>query len=121
MKTALEKINEAFRNWLEPDGETVIYNRSYLLEKIYQIAKENSQPFSPELITELFDGWEYQKEHEILINGRVVIELLYESEPRYNSVIINDEGFVMTAPMLRTLDEFITLCQQTEIELKERG
>jgi hypothetical protein len=80
-----------------------------------------SQKFTPELITETFDGWEYQKEDEVLINGRIVIELFYESEPRYNSVIINDEGFVMAAPMPRTLDEFITLCQQTGIELKERG
>ena len=145
MQTALEKINEAIYNWFKSDAKSV-HDNLYLIEKINEIAKENTRPFSPELIVKMFEGWEYQKEHEILINGRVVIELFYETKQHfpytkkylditgkidvisggtppcqpYNSVIINDEGFVIAAPMPRTLDEFVTLCQQTEIELKER-
>ena len=110
MKTALEKIKQIM------DG------RAMALTAINEVIKEHNQPFSPELITELFDGWEYNKELEFLQEPYqdVMIELYYYNNKGNDSVTISKDYEDHDAPMPRTLDEFIILIQQTtEIELKE--
>ena len=76
-----------------------------------------SQPFKPELITELFAGWEFvtiniRKQYQNYIEKDVLIIIAF-NEYQY---VIN--GVAYHIP--RTLDEFITDFKRAGIELKWR-
>ena len=100
------------------------------LKRFYQDAREfYSQPFKPELITELFEGWEYDGilEENILNKDGSIIETINFrnfSTNEYNDdisiyeekgyILIEGTGFIIPI----TLDDFIRDCQRIGLELK---
>lgn len=81
-----------------------------------------SQPFRPELITELFEGWWYDKAKEKYLsnyedNGKtsyLYLNICFET----NYASYNICGIVLPFP--RTLDDFITDCERAGIQLEWR-
>jgi hypothetical protein len=95
----------------------------------YKVANDNgmclydfySQPFKPELITELFEGFIYltnklNKEH-IIIEGRGADDDTVQFYPESDSYTIGEIQFQV---LPRTLDDFINDCQRAGIELTWR-
>ena len=71
-----------------------------------------SQEFKPELITELFEGWELS-EDGVYYNGDIFID--YDCNGDGLNICYSGVSIV---PMPRTLDDFITDCQRAGIELE---
>ena len=99
---------------------------SYLIEVLENDMNFYSQPFKPELITELFGGWKYDgllftnKNYEIQFTKYQLMEILgYYSDDDCGIINgVNENGKLFYEVIIpRTLDEFITDCQRAGIEL----
>jgi hypothetical protein len=94
-------------------------------------AKKVSQPFTPQLITELFEGWEYDGvlKDEIGDGEGGLIETRYFDNWHFNGFnddisIYKEQNMIqyglMPFPIPCVLDSFITDCQRAGIELQWR-
>ena len=105
IKTIPNTIIEKFRKWRA--WLRGIYGEHHTLEEFY------SQPFKPELITELFEGWKvtgttyYPKER-----FNVVFD-----DPIYYKIFDFSEGYDYLIMLPRTLDDFIRDCERAGVEL----
>jgi hypothetical protein len=93
------------------------YGRYFFVNKILSIKSFYSQPFKPELITELFAGWEFvtinsRKQYQNYIEKDVLIIIAF-NEYQY---VIN--GVAYHIP--RTLNDFINDASRAGIELQWR-
>jgi len=103
-----ESILSQFIKWDEDsDGE-------------WDILKFYSQPFKPEMIIELFQGWHIDYDEGVWQNKKYPEKAI--------EFIINDDDsewmlidYLTSIRKPRTLDEFITDCQRAGIELEWRG
>ena len=83
---------------------------------LYQVGDFYSQPFKPEMITELFEGWEsYFSGTNFQDNGKheinILPELLFYGIKKY----LASDSFDHSYP--ETLNDFIRDCQRAGIEL----
>ena len=78
-----------------------------------------SQPFKPELITELFEGWEeYTGIHDLYYNNYKSQEVRFNKNNKHLYDIYQDSlSRCVTFYKPRTLDDFITDCQRAGIQL----
>jgi len=106
--------------------------RDFLLHKLKIKGFEDfmgfyCQSFKPELITELFDGWEKEEERQtpfgyvydyVAANTLIHIRMITDYRGRRPTMIRyyseSNAGFYFP----RTLDDFITDCQRAGIELE---
>lgn len=72
------------------------------------------QPFKPELITELFEGW--NKDDDVYEHGDIFID--YDCNADGLNMCFSGIS-VVSIP--RTLDEFISDCKRAGIELEAKG
>ena len=83
----------------------------------WDILKFYSQPFKPELITELFEGWE-TKDFSLYKNDNSHRDIRFNDGITYNFELndfIEENNYYP-----RTLDDFINDCQRAGIELEWR-
>lgn len=96
-------------------------------QRCRETAEFYSQPFKPELITELFWGWEYVDSYRPLYKGyRKKIGADYNGGKFYDfytpvdtarSYIQASNGFEYSTMQCKTLNDFISDCQRAGIEL----
>lgn len=93
----------------------------YMLEVIKRDAEHYSQPFKPELITGLFEGWELALPHHKLwkdyTNNKFLISIRHDNN-LISYYISSLNNWLFRPP--NTLDDFITDCQRAGIELEWR-
>ena len=76
-----------------------------------------SQPFKPELITELFEGWEFDKRSLTAFRNSVDTETVeFDVNGKMKIHQLSTDVF----PYPRTLDDFINDCKRAGIELEWR-
>lgn len=118
----LEMINDnddyhfEFLKFMESKGFSIIGNQYYK-----GVAKFYSQPFKPELITELFEGWVTDATDEseypyanYWYDSSSIISAEFGEYFDNNLYLLNQE-LILCKP--RTLDDFINDCQRAGIEL----
>lgn len=122
----LEMINDnddyhfEFLKFMESKGFSIIGNQYYK-----GVAKFYSQPFKPELITELFEGWEKSKDTDIILSysDKDYIIFWQKSIPSIMNVDYKDNNKSLDIQEYWTpcrLNDFINDCQQAGIELEWR-
>lgn len=82
--------------------------------------KLTSQPFKPELITELFEGWEHLEDDDVYVNGKWIFDndcSLFKNNDGANYGNANMNWIAFKPD---TLERFISNCQQAGIELTWR-
>jgi len=79
-----------------------------------------SQPFRPELITELFEGWTYDDSNYIYWYEPDNSDYVASINEDNNDLIIDSPKNNLTVIMPKTLDRFICNCQDAGIELEWR-
>ena len=100
-------------DWLTMNGLTI---EGDILNDFY------SQPFKPELITELFEGWlkEIHNSQELYIHWENW-QIEFDENDRNNKYCIYSyygDWYKITTLKPRTLDDFINDCQRAGIELE---
>jgi hypothetical protein len=97
------------------DGFAWIVNNMIEDLSVMNVEDFYSQPFKPELITELFEGWEWNGEN-VSSNETLIVDISWQSDYLVITFIEKDIYFFFP----RTLDDFITDCQRAGIELTWR-
>ncbi len=107
-------------NGFNPDFVNMIVKLGFTSDYLFY-----SQPFKPEMITELFEGWGFQHIHTIggiKISGKRYRNLGYEIEVTFYDAQYYDiaQGVDDITDFIypRTLDDFINDCARAGIELE---
>ena len=107
-------------------GETKLNHINFMIKKGFiEPAHFYSQPFKPELTTELFEGWELTeyKEHEVLVlytnkYSRISFSYFYDNGGYEIYPDKQDQHTSWLYPYPRTLDDFINDCKKARIKLR---
>lgn len=117
--TFLEYVKKCKSNHEAKEAKRGIINQA--LFDIYQAERFYSQPFKPELITELFEGLKLTKEKYFIVIScnDFIIEMAVESHPINSNYIVYDHkgGNCINFIIPKTLNDFISDCQRAGIEL----
>ena len=106
---------QTFLEWLKGFLDTVLDDPIKALDKIRKIMNFYSQSFRPEMITELFEGWEIRKRNEGIGMDYTTYSIIKKNPNFYNEW--RQSGFHVLETSYEL--EFLTDCDDYSIEPKE--
>lgn len=116
-KLSEREQSEYYRAFTDTKGILFIPMGAKIFQEWYMEIMETS--FSPELRTELFQGWKKDEDNPVLyyLPERFNIEF-YDI---HYEILDVEKDFLYTLPTPKLFEDFIRDCQRAGIELKWRG